>query len=111
MSRRVSFSSTITDKGLAIEALNALKLDFESDDKNQSIRVTSGKLRGASINLKTGEVVSDSDYGHTSTLAGLTQAYSEAEFLQQAVRTGSTIEERRVDVKTGNIHIKCRMVG
>jgi len=101
MSHRVSTKTEITDKGLAIAALTQAGISFrESGDQ---IHLTSGDVRNAVINLKTGEISGDTDYQHTTQKFGvLRQFYSEAKFLSEAAKTGTIIEQRDVDHE-GNI--------
>ena len=109
MSHRISFKSEIKDKDLAVAALKALKYDYT--ESGASLRITSGKLNRATINLKTGEVESDSDYHSKDDLGGIRQAYSEAEFTRQINKDKSfVVEDRRVNSK-GEIKIRCRSIG
>jgi hypothetical protein len=64
----------------------------------------------ATINLKTGEVESDSDYHSKGDLGGLRQAYSEAQCRQVIQRQGATIESRTVNAKS-EIKMLVRMTG
>lgn len=109
MSRRVSFSSSIKDRDLAISALDALKYSYRAEGENV-LSLTSGPLSRATIDLRTGDVVSDSDYHSRSDLGGLRQAYSEAEVRRVIQRQGSTIESRRV-TDNGDVKLLVRMVG
>lgn len=108
MSRRISFKSEIRDKDLAINALKSLNYGYR--DAGESLVLTSGPLNRATIDLRSGEVVSDSDWHDKSALGGLRQAYSEAEIQRQIHREGATIESRSVNA-AGQIKILCRMTG
>jgi len=112
MSHRVTFKSNITDPDLAKAALIDCKMPFEPLSENV-VRITGGPMANATINLQTGEAVSDSDYhsrADLEDLGGLRQAYSEAEFRRQAVRQGATIESRKIN-EHGEVKILCRMHG
>jgi|SRR6185369_3357224 len=109
MSRRVSFSSSIKDRDLAIAALDSLKYSYRSEGDN-ILHLTSGPLSRATIDLRTGEVISDSDYHSRADLGGLRQAYSEAEVRRVIQRQGSTIESRKVNER-GEVKMLVRMVG
>lgn len=102
MSHRVTFRSEIRDRELAIQALEASKISYQfaTDDQNR-ILLLSGHLRGASINLKTGEVESDTDIHNRDELGSLRQAYSEAEFRRESARKGATVENRSVVTHNG----------
>lgn len=107
MSRRISFKSEIKDPDLALKALDSLDMSYRHT--GDTIQIMSGTLQGCTVNLKTGEVIGDSDY-HTGKLGALRQAYSEQDFRRAAARSGNTIESRTVNAK-GEIKILCRMTG
>jgi hypothetical protein len=98
MSHRVTFSSEIKDPELAIRALSASKMTYQQYQEGGAsmIRITSGPLTHATINLRTGEVISDSDIHRKDELGALRQAYSEAEFKRDAQRRGVQIESESI---------------
>jgi hypothetical protein len=103
MSRRVTTKSAIKDKNLAAQALKAAGLTFE--DCGNTLRVTSGSMRNASIDLRTGEISGDSDYGHTSeTLGQVRVHYSEAEYLAMCFKKGHTLESRTL-IQNGEVEL------
>lgn len=108
MSRRVTFKSELKDRELAIQALQSKGYSF--DEGGNTLLITSGPLARATINFKTGEVESDSDYHSKSELGGLRQAYSEAECKRVIQRQGATIESRTVNQKN-EIELLVRMTG
>lgn len=109
MSRRVSFRSEIKDRDLAISALTSLEYSYQARGED-GLDITSGPLTRAHINLRTGEVESDSDYHSHADLGGLRQAYSEAEFRRVAQRQGATIESRTVNARN-EVKLMVRMTG
>jgi len=109
MSRRVTFRSELKDRDLAVQALQALKYNFD-EAGNSTLLITSGPMSRATINFKTGEVEGDSDFHTKGELGGLRQAYSEAEFRRITQRQGATIESRTVNGKN-EVEMLVRMTG
>lgn len=105
MSHKITTKTDIKDKKLAETALKAAGWGY--DVSGRTIRVTSGPMRNASINLQTGEVVGDTDYHGQNELGALRQHYSLAMVKQQCIKQGATIESERVDAKTGDIVLVC----
>jgi len=108
MSHRIKYRSEIKDPELAVQALTASKMAYEQS--GNIIRITSGALARATIDLSTGEVESDSDYHSKEDLGSLRQAYSEAEVRRVMQRQGAQVESRRV-LDNGDVKILCRMHG
>mgnify|MGYP001490949435 CR=1 FL=1 len=101
MSHRVTTKTEITDKELATAALK--QAGFTFDERGTTLTITSGELRNAAINLQTGDVTGDSDYGHRASAFGaLRQFYSEQKYKRELARNGGYVESRNVD-KEGNI--------
>lgn len=107
MSRRIETRLEITNKDAAIMALKAAGVAHEV--VGNSIRLISGALSNARIELTTGNVVGDSDYGHTAEKFGvLRQHYSEALIRMDYAKNGTMIDTRSVD-KEGNIILEWHM--
>ncbi len=101
MSRRIEQQSEITDQDLAKAALDQAKISYEQH--GQLLRLRSGELANAVIDLRSGNITGDSDFGHTETKFGLLrQYYGEAKVRQDYMRTGTTIESRSIS-KEGDI--------
>jgi hypothetical protein len=98
MSRRISTQTEIKDKDLAIAALNQAGIMHEVI--GNTIRMNSGFMANATLDLNTGTVTGDSDFGHNFGL--LRQYYSEAKVRAEYLKSGAVIDERQNDVE-GNI--------
>jgi hypothetical protein len=107
MSHRVTVQTEIKDKALAIEALKAAGVSYR--EQGNTLQLTGGNYNNAVINLATGQITGDTDWGHDAGKLGLLrQNYTEAKFRAEAFRTGVSITDRVVD-KDGNIVLSCRM--
>lgn len=107
MSHRVTVKTEIKDRSIAISALKDAKMSFR-EASNGVIEISSGDLRGAKIDLSTGEITGDTDFSHTAASLGrFRQNYAEAKFRQEAIVNGISIESREVDTK-GVIRMRCR---
>ena len=96
MSRRIENQTNITDKDLACRALQLAGMDH--DVQGTMIYIKSGAMAGARVNLKTGLISGDSDYGHTEESLGvLRQYYSEALFKRECARQGTIVDQRQED--------------
>ncbi len=107
MSHRVTTKTEIKDKGLAINALKAAGFGYE--DLGSSLRITSGPARNATLDLKTGEILGDTDYSHQNnddSLGILKRYYAEAKYRQECQIQGYTIESRE-EMKDGRIVLTC----
>jgi hypothetical protein len=108
MSHRVTTETEIKDKVLLTQACKSANITF-TEMGHEQIRFTSGALSNATLDLKTGRITGDSDYGHTSSgLSALKQAYGEAKYKGECARQGISIESRTVD-REGNIILMCSM--
>lgn len=108
MSHRVTTQTEIKDKGIAIKALQ--KAGYTFDDQGTRLFVTSGPMRNATIDLSTGAVSGDTDYGHgrgDESLGALKMYYAEQKYTAECHKQGITIMERTVDSKTGEILLRC----
>ncbi len=107
MSKRVTTQTEIKDLDIARAALKASNMTFEETPGN--IRITSGPCRNANINLTTGEVSGDSDYGHDNSKLGLLrQSYGEAKVRVESFKNGATIFHREV-TSEGDVVLHCSM--
>lgn len=97
MSHRVETKTEITDKALAIKALKQNGWSFQ--DEGQSLRITSGPMDRAVIDLRTGSITGDSDWhGPRGTgLIGLNQSYAEQKLKATLLKEGATIQSRHVE--------------
>ena len=106
MSHRVTTRTEIKDSVLAKQALKQAGMAYQ--ESGDTLHITSGGMRGAVINLKTGEVSGDSDYGHTrDNLGSLRQAYGEAKYRAECMKQGITISSRAMEGE--NVVLYCRM--
>lgn len=96
MSRAITLQTEITDPDLACQALKQAGILY--DLAGDQIFLKSGDLRDAVLDLRTGRVQGDSDYGHTSSKFGLLrQYYGEAKARAEHAKNGVHIEQRLVD--------------
>jgi hypothetical protein len=108
MSHRVTTDTEIKDLNLLTAACKSASINF-SDMGNSQIRFTSGSLNNATLDLKSGRITGDSDYGHTATgLSALKQHYGEAKYKAECLRQGIQIESRTVQ-SNGDIVLMCSM--
>jgi len=106
MSHRVTVQTEIKDRMLAIDSLKAANIQYR--EQGDTLYLTSGGFENATLNLKTGQVSGDTDYGHNvGKLGVLRQHYAEAKFKQESFRQGISIQSRTVD-RDGNIVLHCR---
>jgi hypothetical protein len=102
MSHRVTTQTEIKDKTLAIQAIKGAKLQYREVGNDQLV-ITSGGMNNATIDLRTGVISGDSDYGHDKENLGvLRQHYSEAKFRAESLKNGVSIESRVVE-KNGDV--------
>jgi hypothetical protein len=92
MSRAITLTTNMTDKGLTIQALGKLRLEYE-EMGGSSLRITSGPLANATIDLTTGKMTGDSDHGHhKDAFLKLQDRYLEAETRRAYARQGIQIQ-------------------
>lgn len=107
MSHRVTTSTEIKDKALAIQAAKAAGVSFS--EEGDTLRFTGGDLKNAVLNLKTGQITGDTDYGHTAEKLGLLKMhYSEAKYNLECARQGIMVESRTVN-QNGEVELICAM--
>lgn len=108
MSRRITNQLNITDRELAAEALKLADCKFEQHGEH-TLFIASGMFRHATVDLKTGTITGDSDYGHSEESFGLLrQYYAEAQIRLECLKNGTTIEEKQTDSE-GNIILLAHM--
>lgn len=96
MSRRVTTKTQMTDGQLAKQALDAAGIAYTQS--GDYLNLTSGNFRNARLNLITGEISGDTDYGHTEAKFGiLHQHYSEAKVKQEFLQAGGMLDSRELD--------------
>lgn len=101
MSRRVTNQSNMTEKDLVVQA--ATLANIQHTVVGDTVRFQSGELRNASLNLRTGVVSGDTDYGHSENSLGLLRAYyQEAQVRREFAKQGTVIDSREVE-ENGNI--------
>lgn len=106
MSHRVTVRTEIKDKTLAMQALKSAGMAF-TEVGETGINVTSGTMRGAHIDLRTGVITGDTDRRHNQkSLGALRQHYGEAKFRKEALKQGHQIESRQV-LQNGTIRLIC----
>jgi hypothetical protein len=108
MSHRVTTQTEIRDKALAVQALQEADMSF-SEASESTLRINSGPIAGAVINLTTGEVTGDTDRHNrgNDSLGLLKRFYAEAKIKQECRIQGITIEKRIVE-KDGRIRLSCQ---
>ena len=109
MSHRVTVQTEIKNKDLAIQALKSS--GYAYTEQGDTLRITSGNLARAVINLTTGSIDGDTDHHTQNSLGLLRQAYGEALFREEAIRRGTTILSRDVRKSVNGeqeIVLRCR---
>lgn len=108
MSRRVTTKTEIKDSEIAQSALKSAGMAF-TVEAGGNIRITSGPCKNAVIDIRSGEVSGDTDFGHDQSKLGLLrQLYGEAKFKAEAFKNGTTIHHREVN-KDGEVVLMCSM--
>lgn len=108
MSHRVTTQTEIKDKALAAKAIKDAGMTYV-EDSDTLLRITSGPMVEATIDLKTGLVTGDTDYHHSrESLGMLKQLYGEAKYRKECAIQGIMIDERTVE-KNGDIVLMCSM--
>ena len=107
MSHRVTTSTEIKDKSLAMQAAKAAGLSFV--EEGNGLRFTSGTLNRAVLDLRTVTLSGDTDHGHTTEKLSLLKLhYSEAKYKLECARQGIMVESRVVN-KDGEVELICSM--
>lgn len=108
MSKRVTTKTEIKDRELAVSSLKKLGYGYREDGGN--LTITSGPMQNASLDLTSGMITGDTDYGHSSAaLSSLNQTYGELKYTMECQRQGITVESRSVD-QQGNVVLICAMM-
>lgn len=95
MSHRVTTETNLTEKDIVLKVAKAQGIGVT--ESGSSIRFTGGKLNHAALDLKTGRITGDTDFGHTESALGmLRQAYSEELYRRECLKQGIQIEDRQV---------------
>jgi len=95
MSHRVTTETNMTEKDVVLKVAKAQGINC-SESAN-SIRFTGGQLNNAMLDLKSGRISGDTDFGHTESALGmLRQAYSEELYRRECLKQGIQIESRSV---------------
>lgn len=105
MSHRVTTQTDIKDKALALEALKASGAAFT--DRGQTIDITSGPMKGANIDLRTGAIGGSWDVGlrqSDDSIGFIKRFYAEAKIKQECHLRGVIIEDRKMN-KDGTIEL------
>lgn len=108
MSHRVTTKTEIKNKALAISALKASGCDFREEGNN--ISISSGPLRGATLNLTTGVIGGDWNSGlrqGNDSIGFLKRFYAEATIMEEFALQGIAVEQRVVE-KDGRIRLICQ---
>ena len=106
MSHRVTTETEIKDKALAVKALKQAGMAYQEHGEN--ITITSGPMRSASIDLRSGVVSGDSDFHSREVLGMLKQYYGEAKYRKECEIQGIQIESREIQAN-GDIILQCSM--
>lgn len=107
MSHRVTTSTEIKDKALAMQAAKAAGIGVADD--GSYLRFTSGPLANATLDLRTGTISGDTDFGHTADKLGvLKMHYSEAKYKLECARQGIMVESRSMNER-GEVVMFCAM--
>jgi len=91
MSHKITTKTQITQQGAAEAALKEKAWDYSVNDGTQ-IRIQSGPLGGATLNLLTGEISGDTDYHTKDNLRALNQDYAKHMVMQDVLGRGGMIE-------------------
>lgn len=106
MSHRIDVQTKITNKKAAIQALQNKKWAFQ--EMGSQLKITDGPMRGASIHLKNGDVVGDTDFHKSDTLCSLNAAYAEALIMDDIARQNGVVQSRNV-LSNGTVEILATM--
>ncbi len=106
MSHRVTTTTEMKDREHVRAACKQNNVSYT--EQGDTFLFTSGPLKNASLDLRTGAISGDTDFGHTKAAFGcLKQAYGEAKYKFECQRQGIQIESRTVE--NGNIVLLCAM--
>lgn len=105
MSRRITTKTQMTNKELTEQALKSAGLSYVEEGASM-FRITSGDMRNATLDLRTGNIVGDTDLHGRDTLGSLRKHYSEAQIRHRCLMEGHSIEERQV-LQDGRVRLVC----
>lgn len=93
MSHRVTTETSMKDSEIVKKVCSNQGISFRED--GSSIFFTSGKLKNATLDTKSGRITGDTDYGHTESALGmLRQGYSEELYRRECLKQGIQVESR-----------------
>jgi len=95
MSRRITVKTQISNRDLAVQALSKLGAAYQVSEN--TITITSGPIPRGVLDLTTGILTTDSDYGNAKKYNLFQQAYSEVQIMAECLKEGTVIEQRIVD--------------
>ncbi len=99
MSKRLGIETQMKQRDVAIRTLNNAGYSYVEVGAH-GLRITSGPMAQAVIDLSSGKVTGDTDYDHTDAkLGSLRQAYAVEAHKEAISQTGGYIESNTVDEK------------
>lgn len=106
MSHRVTTNTQMTDESIVASVCKRQGITFTKS--GDSLTFTSGAIRNATLNLKTGQIIGDTDHGHSVTvLDSLRQQYGADKAKYELAKQGGRVEQEiRQD---GKIVLFCAM--
>ena len=110
MSRRITTQSQIKDREFAIKTLKSLSANYQ-DAGNDTFRITSGSLRNATLDLKTGNIFGDSDNHSRSAIEEIRRKYTELKYRDTIFKQGATVESRTVQDNEDVVLHCCKVFG
>ena len=94
MSYRRTTQTNMTNRAIVAQALKNEGVSYR--ENGDTFTFTSGPLNRATLDLKTGAVTGDSDFGHTEKVLGsLRCAYSMALDFDKQIKEGAVLESTR----------------
>lgn len=103
MSHRITTKTEIKDLALAKKALDQAGMGYR--ESGTTLAITSGSLRGATMDLATGEISGDSDFHSRDSLGALRQIYAEQLVRSRIQMAGHYVESR--EMQDGKIILHC----
>ena len=104
MSHRITTKTEIKDLTVAKAAL--VKKGWAFNESGGNLRITSGPMDGANINISNGTITGDTDYGNhrDGGLEALNQEYGVCLVEKQVADQGGYVEETNI-LENGDIQI------
>ena len=111
MSHKITYKTALKDVDLAQSAAKALGM--ATSINKDTMKFSSGALRGASLDLRSGVITSDSDWKHEANVERFQVAYNEAKATLEISRQGHTILGRTETTVNGQtvVQIMCESFG